>query len=259
MRWFKSSNPLAILSLIAANVLPIWLAATSGIKPAELLFLYWVETWVIAGYTVLKIKKAAAPMTDREKQLMRIQLFAPRGVEVTRESILTTFVLQCIIVFSVYGAALFGFLVPQILVQGGGYTMRVLTAFPSFETWPWFLASCLGFIISHGVSYATNFLGKNEFLNTSPTRQMMQLGDRLIAMHLFVMFGSMIGGTFWDFGTPSSNLYSALIGIALIKLIVDLATHSREHMIAQALGLAEDKPAWVGREIINFFIKRRGK
>ena len=258
MRWFKSSNPLAVLALILANVLPIYLAATSGIKPAELLFLYWAETWVIAFYTILKIKKAAAPLTDQEKNLMRVQLFASQG-EATRESIIRVFILQFLVIISVYGALILGFLVPQVLARGGDYITRVLTAFPSADTWPWFLTAVLGFIASHGISYTTNFLAKKEFLNTTPARQSLTLGDRLIAMHLFLMFGSVIGGEFFDLSATAQNLYNAVIGIAFIKLIADLAAHSKEHMIARAIGLVDNKPAGVLEEVIKFFTKNRGK
>lgn len=236
----RSSSPFAIVSLLAANIFAAWFAAEAGVKPAELLFLYWVETWVIAGYTVLKIKKAALSLTEHESRFMRIQFLAPRGNAVTRESILVTFVRQCIAVFSVYGALLFGILVPAISVQGGGYGTRVLTAFPSSETWLWFLSSLLGLIASHGVSYFSNFWGKGEFMTTSPARQMLQLGDRLIAMHLFLVFGFPILGNLGDIGVAAGYSHgAAIIGMVFIKLIADLATHSKEHMVAQALGMAK--------------------
>ena len=160
-------------------------------------------------------------MTDREKNLMRVQLFAQQD-EATRESILKVFILQFIVIISVYGAVILGFLVPQVLTKGGDYITRVLTAFPSADTWPWFLTAVLGFIASHGVSYTTNFLAKKEFLNTTPARQSLALGDRLIAMHLFLMFGSVIGGEFFNLSATAQNSYNSIVGIAFIKLIADL-------------------------------------
>lgn len=248
----RFSTPLAFTLLLAANIFAAWFAARAGVTPAELLFLYWAETWVIAGYTILKITKAEAPMIDREERLMRIQFLAPRGVPVTRESIRTTFIRQCVVVYSVYGALLFGALVPAMSARGGGdYMMRVFAAFPSSETWMWFVASLCALVISHGASYASNFIGKVEFLKTSPAHHMLQLGDRLIAMHLFLVLGFPILGNLSDIGVAAGySRGAAIIGIVFIKLIADVSAHSREHMIAQALGTTKQGG------IPQFFLKR---
>ena len=85
---------------------------------------------------------------------------------------------------------------------------------------------------------------------------MLALGDRLIALHLFLMFSLMFFGASGNFGA-----YGTILGIALIKLIVDLASHSREHMIAQAVGMGKsDQSGWnVGPGVIKFFIKTKHK
>lgn len=236
----RFSPSLSVGSLLAANIFAAWFAARAGIKPAELLFLYWVETWVIAGYAVLKINKAQSPLTDRETRLMRIQFLAPAAVPATSRSIRATFVRQCIVVYSVYGALLFGVLVPAISWHGNSYGSRVLSAFPSAETWPWFIFSLLVLVVSHGVSYASNFIGKAECLHTSPAHHMLQLGDRLIAMHLFLVLGFPLFGKLAASGAAAGFSQTAsLIGIVFIKLIADVSAHSREHMIAQALGTAK--------------------
>lgn len=252
MKQLRFSISFSVGSLLAANIFAAWFAARAGVKPAELLFLYWVETWVIAGYALLKIKKAEALMTDREERLMQIQFLAPRGVPVTRESIRTTFIRQSVMVYSVYGALLFGILVPSLSARGGGdYMMRVFAAFPTSETWLWFASSLLVLIVSHGVSYTSNFMSKAEFLRTSPAHQMLQLGDRLIALHLFLVVGYPILDTLAGIGAASGySQTAALIGIVFIKLIADVSAHSREHMIAQALGTTKQGG------IPQFFLKR---
>lgn len=252
MNRLYSSTQFAVGSLLAANIFAAWFAAQAGVQPAELLFLYWVETWVIAGYTILKINRAETSLSDREENLMRIQALAPRDIPVTRESIRTTFIRQCIVVYLVYGALLFGALVPALSARvGGEYGARVLTALPSSETWLWFVSSLLVLVVSHGVSYFSNFLGKAEFLRTSPAHHMLQLGDRLIAMHLFLVFGFPILGNLSDIGVAAGySRGAAIIGIVFIKLIADVAAHSREHMIAQALGTTKQGG------IPQFFLKR---
>jgi len=243
MKRLLSSSPFAVLSLVAANVFAVYSAASVGIKPAGLILLYWLETWIITFYTIQKIKKAALPLTDIEKNWMRIQFLykyespehADRG-EVTRESIVRVFIRQQIAVLGVYGAILFGVLVPQVFELDGSYFARIFATFSSAAILPWLLSSALGFGISHGISYYFNFLGKKEFLNTSPVRQMFALGERLLGLHLLLMFSSIIAG----YGALGPT--GAIVALSFVKLIADFASHTREHLIAQALGSGKITP-----------------
>lgn len=250
----KSSNPYAVLSLVAANAVPIWFAVSSGIKPADLIFLYWLETWIIAFYTSLKIKKSEAPMTEPEKNWMRAQLFASHDTEPTRESILRVFIKQFFLIIIFFGAFLFGFLAPQIVEQGATYADRVFATIPKTgAAWIWILSSTAGFFVSHGISYSSNFLAKQEYLKTSPARQSLMLGDRLIAMFVFLMLGDVFSGAFADYKV------GVLFGIALIKLVADLASHSKEHMIAQALVMGNNMSTRFGTGTFRFFVGGKRK
>ncbi|MEK7090524.1 MAG: DUF6498-containing protein [Patescibacteria group bacterium] len=252
MNRFKYSSKPALAALVLANVLPVWSAYYSGITPAGLVFLYWLETWVIAFYNSLKIKKAVSPMSESEINLMKAQLFARGDGEMNRESILRVFIKQSVAVLLVYGTLLFAVLVPHVFAKSGDYISRVLVTFSGAGLWSWVLISFAGLTVSHGVSYYSNFLGKKEFLNVSPARQMLQLGDRLIAMHLLLMFSSIFIGVSDVFGA-----FGAVAGIALVKIIVDVAAHSREHMITQALGLPTFEQAGPGilMKAAKFFLK----
>src|SRR3989344_4505062 len=231
---FKFSTPFALVALIGANLLPLSWNVGSGV--ASLLLLYWFETWIIGFYNVLKIQKAVGPMSEREERWMSIQFLSGFFPGVSRSAITKVFIAQLIFVSAVYGIALFGWLVPTFLVGDGSYWERVAGVIPSEGQMPGFVVSILALCVSHGISYATNFLSKQEYLKISPARQMFQLGDRLIAMHLFVILGAMVFGIFRDVGISLASGQGAIIGIIFIKLIADLATHSREHMIREAVG-----------------------
>ena len=234
MNRFHSLTPLAILSLITANLLPLSWGTSASV--ASLLLLYWLETWIIGFYNVLKIQKAVAPMTPREERWMRMQFLGGFFPGVSPLSITKVFIAQLIFVAVVYGAALFGWLVPTFLAGDGIYWERVASVFPPLRQVFVFAMSVVALFASHGISYVTNFLSKQEFLRISPARQMFQLGDRLIAMHLFVILGAMVFGTLHDAGMNLTSGYGALVGIIFIKLIADVAAHSREHMIRKAVG-----------------------
>lgn len=235
MNRLRSSTPVAIVSLVAANLLPLSWGAGASI--ASLLFLYWIETWIIAFSMLLKIWKAAAPMTPREERFMRAQLFGGFFPVVSRESIAKVFTAQLFAVQIVYGAVLFGGFVPAFLASEGAYWERVLSALPPEGALLAFTASVLALMVSHGISYATNFLGKQEFLKVSPARQMLQLGDRLLVMHLFIVLGAGIFGSAREGGIDLAAGH-AIVGVIFLKLLADLAAHAKEHMIKQAVGPA---------------------
>ena len=168
---------------------------------------------------------------------MRIQFLSGFFPGISRESITKTFVVQLFLVTGVYGAALFLWVVPTFLAGDGLYWERVASVIPQAGQALGFVASVLALCASHGLSYAANFLGKQEYLRISPARQMFQLGDRLIAMHLFVILGAMVFGTLRDVGANLASGSGVLIGILFIKIVADLTAHSREHMIREAVGL----------------------
>jgi len=176
---------------------------------------------------------------------MRIQFLSGFFPGVSSESIAKTFVAQLFVVTGFYGAALFGFLVPAFLAGGGSYWERVASTIPTAEQVFGFVLSVMALCASHGISYATNFLGKQEYLRISPARQMFQLGDRLIAMHIFVILGAMVFGALRDASANLASGYGVIIGILFIKIVADLTAHAREHMIRKAVGPpAQESSKW---------------
>ncbi|MEK9180415.1 MAG: DUF6498-containing protein [Patescibacteria group bacterium] len=266
----KFSTRPAIASLIAANVVAGSFAFFGGATPASLLTLYWLETWIIGFYNVLKIRKAAKPMTPVEEELMRKQAFGKvivdiltlpshffqgknfpakprekpltpreslRGpyAEVSRESVLRVFIAQYSFIVILYGAMLFGFIIYPLVSDGAARAETANTA--PFLGMAFSLAiSFFALCTSHGVSYMTNFLGKSEFLNVSPARQMLQPFDRIIAMHLMLLFGGKLLQVLHGIGVATASAIPEVIGLVLIKLAADIASHSNEHMVASALG-----------------------
>ena len=80
----------------------------------------------------------------------------------------------------------------------------------------------LGFFISHGVSYYSNFLGRREYVGKEAATQMQQPYRRIIVMHLTIIFGGFLVMAF------SSALPALLLMIAL-KIGADMRGHIAEH------------------------------
>lgn len=86
------------------------------------------------------------------------------------------------------------------------------------------LVGVLSLFISHGISYYSNFLRKQEYKKKSRIEQMFQPYSRLIILHLVVIFGGfLIGFLNWDF--------LAVILLVVIKIVVDVTKHRKEHEI----------------------------
>jgi hypothetical protein len=76
--------------------------------------------------------------------------------------------------------------------------------------------------LSHGASFLFNYVGRGEYLTTSPTRQMMAPYRRVIVLHLTIIFGAFVVAIL---GAP----IGALLVLVGLKIAFDLHLHLREH------------------------------
>ncbi|MEM9313633.1 MAG: DUF6498-containing protein, partial [Pseudomonadota bacterium] len=92
-----------------------------------------------------------------------------------------------------------------------------------FATAPsaWILAF-VGLVISHGYSFAMNFLGGGEYRNTTVNKLMAAPYLRIIALHIAIIVG---GFAVLNLGQPTILLL-VLIGL---KMFLDLKLHRRSH------------------------------
>lgn len=106
----------------------------------------------------------------------------------------------------------------------------------------------LSMIISHGVSFYTNFISKKEFLRTSLAQQMFQPYGRVMVMH-FTIF--LIGA----FLFINNSSIAQIILLVVMKTIVDLLSHLKEH---SGLSLVKPMtPQQLGQTIVQ--MKADGK
>ena len=91
--------------------------------------------------------------------------------------------------------------------------------------------SIAALFISHGVSFVTNFIGQREYDGTSVKALMTAPYNRIVVMHLTLIFG---GWIVLLLGMPTG----ALVILLLLKTAVDLRAHRKEHAVA---GLRRDR------------------
>jgi len=218
----KDLLDIPVISLIAANAIPVWGVLFLGWDAFYIVLLYWTENLVIGFYNVLKMVFAAVP----------------------------------------HPAAHLGklFLVPFFIVHYGGFTavhgFFVLALFHKGQgppvggmDWPCFLVfvqmlfnvakymysvippqvrlAVLALFISHGVSFVQNYLLKREYATTRPEKLMGGPYGRVVVMHTTILAGGFLT---MAIGSPAS----LLVVLVVLKTILDVSLHNREHKKAIA-------------------------
>jgi hypothetical protein len=87
--------------------------------------------------------------------------------------------------------------------------------------------AAIGLAISHTASFLINYVGRGEYRRVSAARQMFAPYGRLVILHVSILFGAFLSLVI---GSP----IGAVIVLVLLKTIVDLWFHLREHAIRQA-------------------------
>jgi hypothetical protein len=82
--------------------------------------------------------------------------------------------------------------------------------------------AAVALFISHGASFLFNYLGRGEYLTTSPMRQMGAPYARVVVLHLTIIFGAFVVAFL---GSP----IGALLVLVVLKTAFDLGLHLREH------------------------------
>ena len=108
-----------------------------------------------------------------------------------------------------------------------GPSEAVACANPAFGDviWANVLLAAVALFLSHGASFLFNFIGRGEYLVQSAARQMAAPYARVIALHVTIIFGSMVVAFL---GAP----IGALLVLVGVKTVFDLSLHVREHRSA---------------------------
>ena len=185
------------LALLAANLLPLIGVLVFGWKLSHVMVLYWAESAVIGFYTVLKMFKVAKLVAIPASMFfvghfggfmaghfMFVYMFFVRGVDAT------------------------------------GPDAPVLEALLQVFGPLWFALAAL--LVSHGISFAVNFLGCREYETAKLNDLMTAPYKRIFVMHLTIIFGG------WLVMLLKTPLPALALLIAL-KTAVDMRAHVREH------------------------------
>ena len=205
----RLSSP-TTLALIAANLFPLVGVLLFGWDLAHVMVLYWSESAVIGFYTVLKLCMVA--------KLMAV-------------AVVPFFVGH----FGGFMAAHFMFIYLLFIrgFESGPADFGALEGLREvfMPVWP----ALVALVISHGISFALNFVGRREYESETITTLMTAPYRRIIVMHVTLIFG---GGLILALDTPAP----ALALLVVLKTLADLRAHRREHQgVTRASAKSDEK------------------
>lgn len=184
------------MALVIANVVPLAGVLFFGWDLGDIMVLYWLESGVIAFYTVLKIA-----IVGKVAALVAAPFFVGH--------------------FGGFMAGHF-LLIYALFLRGNsggwapGYAAELSAIFAPIWT------SIAALFISHGISSSTNFLGQREYEGATVSGLMAAPYHRVMVMHLTLIVG---GWIILLIGMPTG----ALAVLLMLKTALDLQAHRREH------------------------------
>jgi hypothetical protein len=199
----------SVIALLLANLVPVFGVLVFHWAIFPLMFLFWLENVIIGVFNLLRMVVA---MFFVEQVLPGIPFFCVH-----------------------YGIFLIGHGVLIIALFGGGINQYPILADPlsNFSLsaagkflWPiihenhleW---GVLGFAISRGISFTTNFLGEGEYRRITATQLFWEPYGRIVVLHVALLGGAALMQA-WH--SPAAGL----LLLVVLKTSLDLAGHLRE-------------------------------
>lgn len=226
-----TSSMLAVVLLVAFNLVPLAGVVWWGWDLWTILVLYWVENGIVGAFNVVKILMAQGTVLPGTS---RIRMNGRPINEIARGGIAAFFAMH-------YGGFWLGHgvfvLVALPLIAGvssdmggvivgpdGSFTapMGSLFGTPAGPDWGLVLLGAIGLALSHGGSFVLNYIGRGEYRTTSPGGLMLAPYARVVVLHLTIILGATVSIAL---GTP----IGALVVLVTIKTLLDIAFHLREH------------------------------
>jgi len=210
--WYRVSSSVgAVVALIVANLIPLVGVLFLGWNVWAILMLYWLENGVIGVFNVLKILHAEG--ADDPNTGPRLN---GRPADTTaRAGVATFFCVHYGIFWFVHGVFV---LTLPVFSSISGDSTGLLEGLDALT-----LMFALGaLILSHGISYRFNFIGRGEYRRATPSGQMFAPYGRLAILHVTIIFGAL---AVIFTGAPATAI-AILVGL---KVILDLGLHLAEH------------------------------
>lgn len=237
---FPEATSASARILIAVNLVPVAGIWFFGWSVADLLFLYWAENAAIGFFNIFKMALGNLDLKALTRQALKKRgRFAGTEAEAALERLpsgsaaalpVKLFMIPFFCVH--YGGFMAGHFMFLALFfggehgkPGGFFDMAMFEKIFIDETF--MLVSLSALFISHGLSFAINFIGKGEFRTAQLPVLMFAPYARIVVLHITIIAG---GFLIMALGSPK------ILGILFIlfKTAVDLVSHEAAHRRAAA-------------------------
>ena len=225
MKIGSTSYTLPQLTLLLANLIPIFGVLFMDWDVGAIIVLYWAENLVIGGYTALKMLVASG------RHAIGYILFfclhyggfcAVHGVFVLK---LTEFA-----GISALPEPEVSWPGPLVIIEKVHHLVSsVLSAAPDEILWV-----LLAMIISHGVSFLLLFIGQGEYRETSANKLMSAPYRRIAILHVAVIVGAF-------FVIKLESPIGLLLALVALKTGMDISLHNRSHRDHEVPDAAADR------------------
>lgn len=207
---------MALAFLLLANLLPLVGVFAWGWSLSDLLLLYWIENGVVGIYTVAKLL-LVQPEGQSPGQRLASKAF---GVPFFIVHYGMFWLVHGLFVVTLFGGMLFGGASPTIPVQPQTFFFAaVIVSWMRADVLAWPVA---GLLVSHGVSFLSNYLAQGEYRRQSVNELMGQPYGRVVVLHVTILAGGFLAMLLGQ-----SQL--VLLLFVALKAVVDLWAHLREH------------------------------
>ncbi len=192
------------LLLVLANLMPVYGVLFLSWKVFPLLFLFWLENVYIGFFNILKmIMSKPGNVANWLGKLFMVPFFTFHYGMFTA--------VHGIFVIILFGSKTMNFsgpVAPETFLQIVQLNKLGYVAFMLF--------------ISHGFSFLWNYIGKKEYETSDLSTLMTKPYGRVVLLHITILLG----------GFLLMALHSPVAGLLLfilLKIIMDVAAHSKEH------------------------------
>jgi len=224
--WYQvGSSYGAVATLIVANLVPLAGVLFLGWDVWGILIIYWLENGVVGLFNVLKMRRAVGSETEtvpatraggRTRRISAMTINGRPASGTEKAFLIPFFVMHYGMFWVVHG--IFVLTLPLFAAMGADGQPDLGTTLDPLAV----VFAVVVLFISHGVSYELNFIGRGEYLRTSPAAQMFAPYGRLVVLHVTIIFGAILIGVT---GAPAA----AVVVLVLLKIALDVGLHLAEH------------------------------
>ncbi len=217
--WIAPAPLLSTLALIAANLIPLYGVLILGWNVFAIMCLYWLENLTIGFFNILRMVAAAQPRSGVEwrRALVHPALF------------MVHYGMACLI-YGLFVVFLFaGDLMPgpedtdppgdagQALLVFAGRLFTPSSCYLGVQI----LKGFSGLVLSHGISFVVNFIGRGEFRRVSPGELEWRPYGRVLVLHVALLVGGPI--------VMITGAYAMGVAVlVLVKIGLDVRLHWNE-------------------------------